>query len=188
MNTDQGVVRVGTWNTRDARPDSPTGGRVSAALADPDCDILCVTKGSVGILPAGGHHIDAGPDWGYPPKREGRRRVLLWSKRPWIDVDPVGSEELPNGRFVAGVTETPLGLVSVVGVCIPWDEAHVDSGRKDRELWQDHLAWLTGFERFRDRFAVERTIVLGDFNQHIPRKRCRSMCTRPCYARSMGLR
>lgn len=163
------TFRIGTWNTEWARRNSARGTRVRDALATSDCDVLCVTEGFAGILPDGGHVIEADPDYGYPI-HEGRRKVLLWSRRPWTDVDALGSEELPSGRFVAGVTETPVGPLTVVGVCIPWSGAHVTGGTKDRERWEDHQAWLAGFERLPYRSADSRTVVLGDFNQRIPRK------------------
>ena len=36
--------------------------------------------------------------------------------------------------------------LTVVGVCIPWRDAHMPSGRKNRSQWQEHKAWLAGFE------------------------------------------
>lgn len=164
------MLRIGTWNTWWARPESTRGGRVSVALADPDCDILCVTEGYAGILPGGGHVIDAGFDWGYPAK-EGRRKVLLWSKWPWRNVHTMGSDQFPSGRLIAGVTQTWLGSLTVVGVCIPWDNAHVRDGRRDRKRWQEHENWLAGFETLPYRQAEDRTVVLGDYNQRIPRSR-----------------
>lgn len=111
-------------------PRSPRGRAIKDILEDARCDILCVTEGHKQILPVGGHVIDAGPDWGCPIK-EGRRKVLLWSRRPWTDVDTVGSEDLPGGRFVKGITETASGSsLTVIGVCIPWAGAHVSGGRK----------------------------------------------------------
>ena len=163
-------VRIGTWNTGWARPGTGRGHRVAAALAVARCDVLCVTEGYGRIFPPDGHLIEAGADWGYV-HRDGRRKVLLWSRRPWSDVDPLGSDALPGGRFVAGTTETALGPLRVVGVCIPWRDAHVRSGRKDRKAWQDHEAWLAGFEALPWRRAARRTVVLGDFNQRIPRRR-----------------
>lgn len=77
--------------------------------------------------------------------------------------------ELPGGRLVAGVTETPIGAITVVGVCIPWSGAHVAGGRRDRVRWQDHLAWLSGFERLSFARSRRRTVVLGDFNQRSPK-------------------
>ena len=47
---------------------------------------------------------------------------------------------------MAGTTLTALGPLTVVGVCIPWRDAHMPSGRKDRSQWQEHKAWLAGFE------------------------------------------
>ena len=169
--SDGGItLRIGTWNTNWAKPGTERGRCVAKRLAAPGCDLLCVTEGYAGILPAEGHVIDAGADWGYI-SAEGRRKVLLWSKRPWSGVDTVGSDALPGGRFVAGTTETVLGPLSVVGVCIPWRDAHVRTGRKDRAGWQDHQSWLSGFETLPCRQARERTVVLGDFNQRIPRRR-----------------
>ena len=37
------------------------------------------------------------------------RMVLLWSREPWQQVDDVGSDAMPPGKFVSGVTRTPLG-------------------------------------------------------------------------------
>ena len=169
--SDGGItLRIGTWNTNWAKPGTERGRCVAKRLAAPGCDLLCVTEAYAGILPAGGHVIDAGPDWGYT-SAEGRRKVLLWSKRPWSGVDTVGSDALPGGRFVTGTTETAVGPLSVVGVCIPWRDAHVRTGRKDRVGWQDHESWLSGFATLHCRQARERTVVLGDFNQRIPRRR-----------------
>ena len=165
----QPKVRVGTWNTNWAAPDGALGIRVSTALALRDCDILCVTEGSEGLLPTQGHVIDGGTNWGYFVRPPDRRKVLVWSRAPWTEEDCVGSEALPGGRFVKGVTETPVGTLTVLGVCIPWHDAHVRDGRRDRTRWQDHRAWLEEFQHLPYRDATERTVVLGDFNQRIPR-------------------
>ncbi len=162
------MVRVGTWNTEWAKPGSPKGNRVSEALANPDCDILCVTEGYAEILPGGGHVIDAGHDWGYPVV-DGRRKVLLWSKRSWCDIDPVGSDQMPGGRFLAATTQTDAGPLVVIGACIPWAGANVKSGQRDRKPWEDHERWLAGFSVQYRRQIAKPTIVLGDFNQRIPR-------------------
>ncbi len=162
------MVRVGTWNTEWAKPGSPKGNRVSEALAHPDCDILCVTEGYAEILPGGGHVVDAGSDWGYPFV-EGRRKVLLWSKQPWSDIDPFGSDQMPGGRFVTGTTQTGAGPLVVIGACIPWADANVKTGQRNRKRWEDHERWLAGFSEVYRRRIAEPTIVLGDFNQRIPR-------------------
>ena len=171
MTQARGFVRVGTWNVEWAKPGLKKAGPIKQIFTASKCDVLCVTEGDAGVLPDCGHVIDAGTDWGYPiPKSSpGRRKVLLWSRRPWTPVFDRLQTELPGGRLVAGVTETPIGALTVVGACIPWSGAHVDGGRRDRERWQDHLAWLTGFERLCYARSRWRTIVLGDFNQRIPK-------------------
>ena len=167
----EGSVRVGTWNVQWTKPGLRRAPLLAEILAAPDCDILCVTEGVAGILPDGGHVIDAGTDWGYPlPKASpGRRKVLLWSRRPWTPAFDSLQDALPGGRLVAGVTETSVGQVTVVGVCIPWGGAHVNSGRRDRVQWQDHLDWLSGFERLSYASSRRKTIILGDFNQRSPK-------------------
>ena len=178
-------VRVGTWNVWWATPGSKRAPLLAEVLAAPDCDILAVTEGDAGILPKSGHVIDAGTDWGYPlPKASpGRRKVLLWSKRPWTPVFDRLQDALPGGRLVAGVTETPVGEVTAVGVCIPWAGAHVNTGRRDRVQWQDHLDWLSGFERLSYARPRRRTIVLGDFNQRSPKGGQRHSALRKAFAR-----
>lgn len=166
------TIRIGTWNTEWKKPGGKAGNIIRERLAATECHVLCVTEGYAGILPDGGHVIDAGKDWGCPIKK-GRRKVLLWSKHPWTPHTRArGSAELPNGRFVAGSTQTPSGeRLTVVGVCIPWFGAHVNYCNRNRLPWQDHVAWLAGFEKLRFQLPMSRTVVLGDFNQTIPRTR-----------------
>ena len=153
-----------------ATPTSPRGHRIRAALKVSDCDVLCVTEGFAGIFPDAGHVIKAPQTWGYSVKDD-RRKVLLWSKRPWADSDVVGSEGLPGGRFIRATTRTAAGtILTVVGACIPWRGAHCDSGRKDRKPWEDHRAWLADFGRLRSTLPATRFVVLGDFNQRIPQQ------------------
>ncbi len=157
-------VRAGTWNTEFAAPKSAKATRIRPILRAPKCHVLCVTEGYGELLPSDGHVIDGGKDWGYPIK-PGRRKVLLWSERPWRKVE-LGPESM-SGRFVAGVTETPIGELTIAGVCIPWFDAHVRTGRRNRKRWDVHVDWLAGLESL-SYGTGSRTIVLGDFNQRIP--------------------
>ncbi len=117
------------------------------------------------MLPKG-YSIESDADNGYPNNGE-RRKVILWSKQPWTNIDTIGDNEMPSGRFVSGVTSG----VRFVGVCIPWRDAHVKTGRRDRICWEDHLAYCRGLERVLARYSTDRTpvCVVGDFNQRIPR-------------------
>ena len=76
-----------------------------------------------------------------------------------------------NYFHVAATTSTSIGDVRVIGVCIPWRDAHVRTGRKDRRAWQDHLAYLDGLDRVLAQADDAKLIVAGDFNQRVPRKR-----------------
>ena len=94
---------------------------------------------------------------------------MLWSAQPWTHSDSIGDPSLPSGRFIAGRTTTSIGPLYVVGVCIPWRDAHVRSGRRDRLPWEDHLAYLRGLQGVLSELDGP-TIVLGDFNQRVPRR------------------
>lgn len=161
-------IRVGTWNAQWASPAAARGRSIRERLEAAECDLLCVTEGLAGLLPPGGSVIESDADYGYPA-REGRRKVLLWSRTAWTEAD-TGPSTLPGGRFVTGVSETSAGPLRIVGVCVPWRGAHVTTGRKDRARWEDHLRFLDGLSDLSFGSAQSRTIVLGDFNQRIPRK------------------
>lgn len=140
-----------------------------ARLAEHDPDIACLTEVYRGVQPAGGHAIEGGSSWGYPVV-PGRRKVILWSKEPWKNVDQVGDAGLPPGRFVAGQTETQVGLLTVIGACIPWSDAHVRTGRRDSSRWQEHAAYLSALGRLLGSIRGP-AVLMGDFNQAVPRNR-----------------
>ena len=137
-------------------------------LASLGSDVIVLTEGCAELLPHGGFVIDAGPDWGYRVEDPTRRKVLVWSKQPWSEVDSFGADSLPSGRFVAGTTPTPLGDVRVFGVCVPWRGAHVTHGRRDRRAWEEHTLFLEGFAALLGS-AHGPTVIAGDLNQRIPR-------------------
>ena len=159
-------MKVVTWNTQWATPASRRTPEVLRRIAQHAPDVVCLTEANERLLSQAGHTVSAQPDYGYPFK-QGRRKVLLWSREPWAQVDDVGLPSLPPGRFVSGVTHTPLGEVTVLGICIPWfgcrTEAYRASERKAR--WQDHEAFLDGLVELLARMPAKRLIVMGDFNQ-----------------------
>lgn len=103
-------LRITVWNAEWASPASRRGPRIRDLLAALQPDLICLTEAAAAILPSGGHTITSEADYGYP-LHPGRRKVLLWSRHPWRDVDSLGHPGLPTGRFVAGLTDTPLGPV-----------------------------------------------------------------------------
>ena len=93
--------------------------------------------------------------------------MALWSLQPWRKVDWRGTSGLPPGRFVAGVTHTSIGDVTVIGVCIPWRNSRTPQNRGNRAVWQDHIEYLDGLDTVLDHTRRSRLIVMGDFNQRI---------------------
>jgi endonuclease/exonuclease/phosphatase family metal-dependent hydrolase len=163
------AVRIGVWNAHWAARDTKRGRATFRLLDSLACDVMCVTEVELGLLTSTGHVIDSDPDYGYTRIRD-RRKVVLWSRQPWTNVDRVGAPELPGGRFVSGETETPIGPIRFVGVGIPWRDAHVRTGRRDRAPWEDHLRFLSALPTA-VRPSNRPTVLLGDFNQRIPRAR-----------------
>jgi len=160
-------LRCVVWNAEWARPDSLKGRRFAAKLAALAPDVVCLTEGFAGLMPAGGV-TETGPVPGNAPRSDARR-VLLWSRFPMRDVDGVGHPDLPHEAWVSATLDTPLGDVSVACVCIPWWDAEVArfGGTKDR--WQVHMEYLALLPEvmapLRDRGPL---VVAGDYNQFLP--------------------
>ena len=159
-------LKLVNWNIEWATPTSQRGAEVLRRIDGHAPDVVCLTETHNGLLSQQGHTICSQADYGYKTT-EYRRKVMLWSREPWEQVNDVGLESLPPGRFVSGVTQTSLGAVTVLGVCIPWfgsrTEARRGSERKRR--WADHEEYLAGLTEVLKRYAAKRLIVMGDFNQ-----------------------
>lgn len=162
------AVRIATWNLEWARPGSKSEQRIQRILESLEADILVLSEASIETVPKGGYVLEAEGSWGYAPKYPSLRKVFMWSKNPWSDVRTGGPDNMPGGRFVAGKTITPEGPVTVVGVCIPWRDAHVRSGMRNRAPWEDHRSFIESLQPI-VRSTNPPLILAGDFNQRIPR-------------------
>jgi len=160
-------IKCLVWNIEWANPNSPRGKIIRQQTEQEDPDIICYTEGFESNFPTNGNIISSYPNFGYQ-NTKGKRKVLLWSKNPWTEMDNTGNEKLPPGRFVTGITNG----IRIVGVCIPWKDAHVRTGQKNKQVWEDHLTYLNQLRKLLKLYlkAGEKIIVLGDFNQRIPRK------------------
>ncbi len=159
-------VTVVNWNVKWATPRSKRSLEILRRIDEHCPEIICLTETNNRLLHAGGHVIWPQPYYGYPVV-PGRRKVVLWSRHPWRKVDWKGSSALPPGRFVAGTTQSSIGDVTVIGVCIPWRNSRTPKKRGNRRVWQDHLEYLDGLDAVLDRITHSRLIVMGDFNQRI---------------------
>ena len=79
----------------------------------------------------------------------------------------MGIDLLPPGRFVSGVTQTSLGAITIIGICIPWFGSRTEASRKsERKMrWEDHEQYLAGLTKILGNRSASRMVVMGDFNQ-----------------------
>jgi endonuclease/exonuclease/phosphatase family metal-dependent hydrolase len=164
-------MRIATWNLEWARPGSDRHRRAVEHLETIDADVIVTTEDHLHEWDAYPHRADAGPDWGYPP-REGRRKVIAWSRTPWSHGRALGTDPV-RGRFLSVVAQ-PDGCepIQIFAVCIPWRDAHVRTGHRNRDAWEDHVTFCAELRREITRIpAGERLVVAGDFNQRMPRAR-----------------
>jgi exonuclease III len=127
--------------------------------------VFCLTEATDFFVSTYPNVICSTPDYGYPNPGD-RRKVWLWSDDSWSSVEYGESPEMPSGRFVSGITRS----VRVVGVCIPWSNAHVTTGNRNRKRWEDHRAYLKCLGPILTDYAnrPEPVCVMGDYNQCIP--------------------
>ena len=121
-------MRLVNWNVQWAAPGSMRSAEILRRVHGYAPEVVCLTEAHGGLLSYDGHVISSQPDYGYTIK-EDRRKVMLWSREPWEQVDDVGNDSMPTGRFVSGVTRASVGEVTVIGVCIPWFGSRTEARR-----------------------------------------------------------
>jgi len=144
------------------------GRRIREELTHAAADVICLTEASRELLPSGGEVVEAEPNYGYVSKPT-RRKVILWSRSGFAESSNQSPSGMPSGRFAAGVIKATR--VHVVGVCIPWSMAHVSTGRRDRAPWEDHVTYLEALRSYLQGLNGRHVLVVGDFNQTVPRSR-----------------
>jgi endonuclease/exonuclease/phosphatase family metal-dependent hydrolase len=167
-------LTVITWNLEWARANSSRGLEIREIIESHEPEVVCLTEAFADFFP-NGHVVSAEADYGYGTHPT-KRKVVLWSRRPWRDVDLIGDPRLPSGRFCRATTDTQLGPVEFVGVCIPWKDAHVMSGLRNRRRWEDHETYLRTLPAVLRQTDPSRRVLLGDFNETIPRTRAPQSC------------
>jgi len=152
------------WNTEWAKPNSKREQIIKEIVKTISPDIICITEGYIESWQDFGYTISSNEDYGYKI-HQGRRKVILISKTPWSNIDEIGDISMPSGRYISGITKN----INIIGICIPWKDTHVRTGRKDKQPWEDHIYYLNGLKNNLKNIN-NQTFVMGDFNQRIPKK------------------
>jgi len=160
-------MRIATWNLQRKRPASLNGRVAVDFLRSVSPDIAILTEAWVDHLGPDFQHADAGPT-GIPFLDEEERKVVIASRWPLTEVRT--DLDVPTaGRFVSAAIETPGGILTVIGVCIPWFASRVKGGAAKN--WEDHRAFLRALSPVLREAVQGPCLVAGDFNQRIPRSR-----------------
>ena len=156
------------WNVQWATPRSQRTPEIRRRISGHSPDVICLTETDVELLSPDGHVICSQADYGYPLTKN-RRKVMLWSREPWERVDDLGNGDMPPGRYVSGVTQTPVGEVTVIGICIPWRGCRTEKrrGSERKRIWEDHASYLECLSELLKGVRDTPVIVTGDFNQRI---------------------
>lgn len=161
-------MKIVNWNIARHAPAKRQAKLILERIAAEEPDVVCLTEAhEASLAPLGGHQLAArGVHWSKEAETE--RKVVLWSRQPWTD--PVDVSAISGlGGAVGGVTETPLGPVRLIGVCIPYWRASPVGLEPRAANWAQHLAYLDGLEAvLADQPEDHPLVVVGDFNQRIP--------------------
>lgn len=161
------TLSIVNWNVQWATPRSKRSPEILRRIFARKPDVVCLTETHEDLLDdRGGHIIRSKRDYGHHIIK-GRRKVLLWSGRPWRRVDRIGDDALPPGRFVSGVTTTPVGETTVIGICIPWSGSRTRQFGGAKNRWQDHEECLDVLTQFLPHIETPNLVIAGDFNQVI---------------------
>lgn len=176
-------MRILNWNTQWASPSGRSGrfDNAKALIETHDPDIICLTEARPETMPDSGQTIASEISGAGNMENRGGRKVVLWSRYRWTNVDTVGSPNLPQGRFIKATTRADNEEWTIIGMCIPYAHYrnHKKWGGERKALWQgacEYLDALSGDVLPRlilDVFLPYskepyRAIMLGDFNLQIP--------------------
>ena len=116
-------MRILNWNTRWIGPRSRQDrfAKARALIARYDPDVICLTEARPETMPDAGHTITSEISGAGNIENRGARKVVLWSRFGWRDVDKLGSPRLARGKIHQRHDWGRLGkLGRLVGMCIPY--------------------------------------------------------------------
>lgn len=148
---------LATWNLEWAKAGRARGKR-AAALLDGCADIVVLTECDEQMLLEDGRIAPSAP-WETEPSFDGARKVAMWSKFGWTAIDdaPIASV---GGRCVVATTETAVGPLTVVGVCIVAAQGRCVEHRAVSALGEDNPSGVLG-ELVTPSCMIGRDPILG---------------------------
>ena len=164
-------MKIVNWNVQNATPRSYRRPAILRRIDAHAPEVVCLTEADVALLPWEGHAVCSLAASGHRLPKSWRK-VLLWSRQPWRNIDRTGDPDMPPGRFVRATTKTSAGDLTIMGVCIPWSGSRTGPAfTPRRRRWEDHYTYLECLDRLLGETSLQRLVVVGDFNQQIrPRK------------------
>lgn len=162
-------MRIVNWNIERHGPATWQAKSLLAEIAELGPDVLCLTEAwEASAATLGGHAISArGATWS--AEHDSERKVLLWSKHPWQDVQTINQLETA-GSAITGLTLLGETQVRVAGLCIPYHFASPFGQEPRAKPWSQHERFLEDLSPLLIQWRNEGpVIVLGDFNQFMPR-------------------
>ncbi|MEO9969674.1 MAG: endonuclease/exonuclease/phosphatase family protein [Hyphomonadaceae bacterium] len=163
------TIRVVNWNIERRGPHTWQAASLISEIADLHPDLVCLTEAHEVSLDALGGHVISHVGYRSAHKKPSERLVLLWSSAPWQPlVIPESLQYL--GGLIGGVTNLDGQEMLCIGLCIPYHMAKLASEEKTRP-WHHHKTFLKQVAPWlRTQIGERPIIVVGDFNQRIPRK------------------
>ena len=167
-------MKILNWNTEWLGPGSRTGRfkKARELIAKFDADVICLTEARAQTMPADGHTIMSELSGAGTKENRGARKVVLWSRFGWTNIDTLGSDRLPEGRFVGATTDENGIEWNFIGMCIPYREYRTrkSEAEEKKASWQGACEYLDALREdvLRQGRFKKRTILLGDFNLQIP--------------------
>lgn len=163
-------INIINWNIERQAPSKRRAQIMMERISALSPDVICLTEAFEGSTTTlGGFEISVrGVAWS--KEAPGERKVVLWSRNPWINADFGLAKPLQSGAYIAATTRTPLGDIEIIGICIPYNFASPYGETPKARPWTQHLIFLEGLKQAMiDRDPAAHTILMGDFNQYIPR-------------------
>lgn len=163
------AIKVVNWNIERRGPHTWQAASLTSEIADFRPDLICLTEAHETSLVALGGHTISHVGYRSEHKKDTERLVLLWSRKPWRSV-VIPNDLQTLGGLIAGVTDLDGQEALCIGLCIPYHMAKLSGEQKTRP-WHHHKVFLKAVAPWLRALADGRPVIMmGDFNQRIPRK------------------